>query len=509
MLDENAKRHGLKEVVEDTFGHKMMTYDEAKHFEDDLFSGGKEFREYAKEDGKWVRKLFVDDIWPRLKKENLERAFFSVEMEIVRVVVDMELAGIRVDLPYLREYQKRLEALCADAEARARKLAGRSFDISSSQQVSALLFDELNLPIRPGMARGKAGFYSTNDDEVLSKYKDVPVIDAILEWRKNNKLLSTYVLPYLQYADGEERVHTRFRQTGTITGRFSSGEPINLQNVPSGKNSVKRCFIAPEGMSLVCGDFNQIEFRVAGHFALHFLGWSNIADAYVKGSDLHKKTLVELGFDKKYPDKTEARRKAKIVNFGFIYGRFAKSFAEDNEMPIEEAKEWRNQFHNSYPELREMRDICGEMLEKNGYVTTLTNRRRRFPEAKGMNERVLENQAKVEGWDEELLKNKKFSLYWQGWVAWNSMVQGGTADYVKVTMRNWRREQMKRAQTDPRWAKARLLLQVHDELVVEAPDEIAQDVAKTLKEVAETAMKLRVPVIFEVGIAKTWEAAKP
>jgi DNA polymerase-1 len=155
-----------------------------------------------------------------------------------------------------------------------------------------------------------------------------------------------------------------------------------------------------------------------------------------------------------------------------------------------------------------MRDVCGQLLEEQGYITTLTNRRRRFSEWKGKSDAFLKMLAQKEAWPEERLEHEKRALWWQGWVAWNSLVQGSTADYVKVTMWKFWKEIKKRAETDPRWAGVLMMVQVHDEVLIEAPEEIAQEVGDTLIKVAETAMTLRVPVKMEIGMGKTWEDAK-
>lgn len=506
MLDENANHHGLKEIVAEELGFEMMTYKDAIKFEVSLFEDERrKWEEYCRNDPRYALKVWRDKLQPRLEKQDLERGFFSLEMEIVRVIAEMELAGVMVDVPYLVGYKTKLEALVLTATEEARKLVGHPFDVGSPTQVSRVLFEEMGLA--PKFERGKNGHYST-DDFVLESLGEVPIVKSILKFRESSKILTTYVNSYLNKATERGRIHTSFKQTGTVTGRFSSAEP-NLQNVPSGKNSIKRCFVAPQGKSFVVGDFNQMEFRVAAHFAMHFLRQSAIADAYLKGEDLHAKTMRELGFEKETPnDPVSARRKAKVVNFGFIYGRGAKSFAEDNKLPLETAKAWRTNFHYAYRELRLLRDECSRMLYEDGFITTLTNRRRRFPDWKGVTEATLKARADTEKWSTEEFEAKRFSLYWSGWVAWNSLVQGSTADYVKVTMRNFWRERKQRMTTQPGWANVNLLIQVHDELVIETPDELIPEVEETLRRLGESAMKLKVPVKMDVGHGKTWEAAK-
>lgn len=518
MGNENNKEHGLKEVCEREFNVDMMTYKQAVVFENDLYDKER-FDQYAKDDAKYARKLWLERIAPRLVEDDLMRAYSNIEMPLIRVLADMEFTGIKVDVEYLRDYSRRLKEEIVAARERAVKLVGRDFDPGSPQQVSIALFDWLALPPQPGMVRGKNGFYSTDDDVLKAYRKAHPAGQAIVDFRKPLKLDSTYAQPLAERGEKDpgHRVYPSFKQHVAVTGRLSSEDP-NAQNMPTKPNSVRKAFIAPPGKVLLDSDFNQIEFRIAGHFALHFLGWSNIADAYLKGMDLHDKTVKEMGFESRYINldpnsleykskKKEARRDAKIINFGFIYGRGAPAFADENDLPLEQAKDWKNRFHNSYPELRKMRDICAQMIYEQGYITTLTNRRRRFPEWKGVTEGTIKKMAADEGWTEEMTERKRVAMWWNGWVAWNSLVQGGAADYVKVTMRNLWREINKRRVTTSWWNEVFMLLQVHDELVLEVPEEHAVEVKDVLEDIGSKAMTLKVGIKMESKIVKNWEEA--
>lgn len=261
-----------------------------------------------------------------------------------------------------------------------------------------------------------------------------------------------------------------------------------LQTIPTekGKYSIKKMFIPAPRYAFVCGDFNQLQFRLVGHFAKRVLGKSVVADSYLAGMDLHTKTQKEL--------KLADRKPAKTINFGFIFGRSADSFAYGNHLPIAAAKTFYNGFHGSYPEIKAMQKYCMRQLCEKGYVASLTGRRRRFPEHTGKDPDKL---PKGDG------------LWWDSWIAWNAMIQGAEADVVRITMRNIYREIKERRKTDPRWNNVRMKVQVHDELVYEAPQEIAEDVVKMVKEKAESCLKLEIPLIFEVGLSsENWEAAK-
>lgn len=261
----------------------------------------------------------------------------------------------------------------------------------------------------------------------------------------------------------------------------------NLQQIPTekGKYSIKKMFVPEPGNVFICGDFNQLQFRLVGHFAKRVLGRSRVAEAYIAGSDLHTKTQTELHFKERKP--------AKTVNFGFIFGRMPDGFSYDNHIPIDDAKKFFNHFHRTYPELDQMYDWVKEELCEKGYVSSFTGRRRRFPKYKGM------DPNKREG-----------GLWWDSRsTAWNAMVQGAEGDVVRISMRNIHREIKKRRKVDPRWENVKLKVQVHDEMVYEAPAEIAEEVAKMVREEAEKCLKLAVPLIFETGIsANNWEEAK-
>ncbi len=533
LLDENYKRHGLKEIIEREYGIKTVSWEEAKKAA--TMPGTEQaFREYALNDVKFAFMAW-DKLGKRLKKEpQLLKLFHEVEMELIPIFVELELAGVKIDRDYLSfpdhdfpndptKGTGLLQILNKEkvgAEARAKAALGRDIDISKSQQVSAALFgiptldalreagvnekiianmtgntlffinqpglfpiplDKKRKPILPG----KNGYYST-DDGILSYLAGHPFIDAVLDWRWADKLISTYVEPYLQKSIRDGRVHPDFNQAGTVTGRFTCSDP-NLQQIPTekGKYSIKKMFVPEPGNVFICGDFNQLQFRLVGHFAKRVLGRSKVAEAYIAGSDLHTKTQTELHF--------EERKPAKTVNFGFIFGRMPDGFSYDNHIPIDDAKKFYNHFHRTYPELDQMYDWVKEELCEKGYVSSFTGRRRRFPKYKGMD------------------PNKRDGgLWWDSRsTAWNAMVQGAEGDVVRISMRNIHREIKRRRKVDPRWENVKLKVQVHDEMVYEAPAEIAEDVAKMVEEEAQNCLKLAVPLIFETGIsANNWEEAK-
>lgn len=487
-LSGDYYEHGLKEQIEREFGVKMRTFNEAAEAErqGDFFSKAS-FKDYAQGDTYWARRLYLEKLKPRLIEQDLLGLFQHIEMEIVRDLAEAELHGILIDVEYLAKLNDRIQAEMKAAEDDAVAIVGRKFDIASTQVVSKLLFEERKLEIRDGMQVGKNGFYST-DDEVLKRYGTEPLVKAILRHRKAAMTYKTFVKPYLFRTQGNSRIFTNFKQAGTITGRFTSEDP-NLQQIPAEKGLVKRMFIASPGHSFVCGDFNQLQFRLVAHYAMKFCKKSKAAEAYAQGMDLHKKTMLELGFDKSEPDPKLGRRKAKVVNFAFLFGRGAKSFAEAEGYTIEKAKEYHRGFHRTYPEIAKCADMTRVEICEDGYTTSICKRRRRFPDAKGK-------------------KPNDKSVWWDGWVAWNARIMGSEADLVRLVMRNIGRAIRKNRLTDPRWNTVTMLIQVHDELVMEAPDEITEDVKKMMEYEASHAMTLAVDIKMDCGISKNWEESK-
>lgn len=492
ITNENSPSHGLKEQVEREFGQKLATYEEAIQHEHDLF-GNEKWLQYVHDDPFWARKLWLEKLVPRLKEQGLEKLYWSVEMEVLRILVEMELTGVGIDLEYLAKLKVRVEKEMVEAKEKAFKMLGHPVNIDSPVEISKLLFNELEIKPLPGMERGKNGFYSTADDW-LSKYPKGahPILDVVMDYRHAAHTLGTFVTPYLERTRDEARIFAEFNQAGTVASRFTSSSP-NLQQIPTEKGYVKKMFVSGEGKSFAVGDWNQLQFRLIGHFALRWLGKSAIAEAYFAGKDLHQKTMEELGFNKLIPDKSQARRRAKIVNFSFLFGRGWKGFAEAENFDPDTAKGYYTGFHKAYPEIRLCANKCRRDICSKGYVLSLLERRRRFPHCIGLDSSP---------------DNRDSAAWWDGYKAWNSTIQMAESDLVRLTMRNFYREIVDRRKTDKRWLDVHPLIQVHDELVAEAPDEIVQEVAERMKWHAENALKLDVPILMEVGTAKDWESAK-
>ena len=477
LIDENAPNHGLKPLAKKYLGADMDTFKQASVHDGGLFP--EIFADYAKEDAKQVLRLW-GKLEPLLAEEGLTKLFHEIEMQIVRALVEMELTGVGIDVEYLEKLSLDMGVEAADAVRTAHAEAGFEFDLNSSAEVARVMYSQLGLKPESWMKRGRNGAYPT-DKSALQVFSGHPVVDAIARHRDASQILKLYCTPYAEMTGEEPRIYAEFKQPGTVAGRFTSNNP-NLQQV-TGK--VKPMFRAAAGKKLVCGDFNQLQFRIVGHFARKVLSKSVVADAYLAGMDLHTKTQEQMGFTD--------RRDAKIVNFAFIFGRGWKSFMLANRLSMAEAKERYHGFHRTYPEVRKLADWVRESICTNGWAKSVCGRRRHFPKMKGL----------------EPTGDYDDPTNWPGWVAWNSIVQGSESDLVRLAMRNVHRALEAKRAEDARWHEVALQVQVHDEIMGEAPDELAEEFSALMTYECENALTLSVPIVFECGIGETWATAKP
>lgn len=398
--------------------------------------------------------------------------FTDIEMPLAAVLFDMEDVGFKIDRTSIAQYGEILAAIAADMETRIYTYAGRPFNINSPKQLGEVLFDTLLLP---PPKKTKTG-YSTSA-EVLDKLRHVhPIIDDILEYRQVTKLKSTYVDGLLKLADEEGRVHTTFKQTGTATGRLSSAEP-NLQNIPIrtelGREMRKFFIPAGEGRVLIDADYSQIELRLLADIA----GDNAMREAFTSGFDIHTDTAARVfGVDKEHVT-IELRKKAKAINFGIMYGMGEHSLAEDLGISYGEAKSYIESYLQSYPDIRHYLDMIVKIAYEQGYVTTKLGRRRYIPELAESNK-----------------MRKKFGER----VAMNSPIQGTAADIMKIAMI---RVHHRLAESG---LDARLILQVHDELVLDAASADADAALGILCEEMENAVTLSVPLDVEAHIGDNW-----
>ncbi len=412
----------------------------------------------------------------KIAENGQEELLYNIEMPLARVLADMELHGFKVDTEGLHNYSKQLEELEEQYKERIYYHAGGEFNVNSPKQLGEILFERLMLP---GAKKTKTG-YSTNA-EVLDKLKPYhPIIEDILDYRQVAKLRSTYTKGLTDVADDKGRIHTTFKQTGTATGRLSSAEP-NLQNIPIRTElgrELRRFFIPKsEEYVLLDADYSQIELRLLADIA----GDEHMRNAFISGEDIHTSTAAKV-FGVAIEDVTpELRKRAKAVNFGIVYGIGDFSLAEDLGITRKQARAYIDSYLANYPAIDRYLTDIKHTAEEQGYVTTLFGRRRYIPE-------LAERNKNVRAFGER--------------VAMNSPIQGTAADIIKLAMIRVDHK-LRESGID-----ARLILQVHDELLVEAHRDCADEALGILREEMENAASLSVPLDVEVGMGDDWYQCK-
>ncbi|MBE6589959.1 MAG: DNA polymerase I [Ruminococcaceae bacterium] len=412
----------------------------------------------------------------RLEADGQTELFETLEMPLARVLADMETAGFRIDREGIARYGEQLGTVAAALEGQIYFHAGREFNIHSPKQLGEVLFDTLGLP---HAKKTKTG-YSTNA-EILEKLRPYhPIIEDILDYRQVTKLKSTYADGLLKVADETGRVHTNFKQTGTATGRLSSTEP-NLQNIPVRTELGRelRRFFLPENEDYVIidADYSQIELRLLAHVAED----SNMIRAFREGVDIHTSTAATVFGVEQSEVTGEMRKKAKAVNFGIMYGIGAFSLSDDIGVSRAEAQAYIDQYLAGFPGIDAYFKRVIEGGYEKGFVTTLFGRRRYIPELAG---------------------NNKMQQKFGERVAMNSPIQGTAADIIKLAMIRVH-ERLKKSGLD-----ARLILQVHDELLIEAHRKDADEAERILREEMENAVSYSVPLDVDIHQGNNWFEAK-
>jgi len=413
---------------------------------------------------------------PRLHELELDRLLREVELPLTRVLAVMEAAGVKVDTYRLGEITARLRERVEELTDTIHGLAGGPFTIGSPQQLAEVLFTRLGLaPSR----KGKTG-YSTDAQVLRGLREQHAIVPAVEEWRELTKLLSTYLEPLPRQVDPRTgRLHTTFNQTVASTGRLSSSNP-NLQNIPVRTElgaEIRSCFVAEEGSLLVVADYSQIELRLMAKLS----GEPALLEAYARGDDVHRVTAAAVaGIPVEEVTRTQ-REHAKATNFGIMYGLSAYGLSEQVGMSVDEARDFIEAYFARYPKVREFRDRTIAQATQDGYVTTLFGRRRPVAELKSSNYRVRSLGERL---------------------AVNAVLQGTAADIIKVAML----EVQRRLEGDG--LAARLVLQVHDELVVEAPEAEVAAVTALLREAMRGAYEMEPALEVETGAGADWRAAK-
>ncbi len=440
--------------------------------------------EYACEDADytWRLKAILEK---ELRENGVDELFYDLEMPLVNVLASMEVEGIRVDKARLSALSRELEKRIQDIEKQVFELAGVSFNLRSSQQVSQVLFEKLEIHKKAGLKkprRMKTGAYSTDASVLESLAPHHPLPGLLLRHRELSKLKNTYVdaLPGL-VNPRTGRIHTSFNQTVTATGRLSSSDP-NLQNIPirtAEGRKVRSCFVPREkGWKFLSLDYSQIELRIMAHFS----GDDNLISAFRKGEDIHARTASLILGKKKTDITMEERAMAKVVNFGILYGMGPKRLARETGLSVREATEFIEKYFNALPGVKRWLSETLERAREEECVTTIFGRKRRLPEILSPHERIrigAENMAV------------------------NTPIQGSAADIVKKAMIQAFDFIMKNNM------KSRLVLQVHDELLFDCPAEEIQTMERNMKRIMESVVKLEVPLKVESGVGDDWLSAHP
>ena len=411
---------------------------------------------------------------PRLREQGMEKLYFDVELPLCRVLADMERSGFLVDGGALARFGRELSDTIDRLEQRIYAAAGQQFNINSPKQLGKVLFEDLGLPHGKKTKTG----WSTNAD-VLEKLKDHPLVADVLTYRQYAKLKSTYADGLLKVIDPDGRIRTSFQMTVTATGRLSSTEP-NLQNIPTRTelgSKMREMFVAAPGHVLVDADYSQIELRLLAHIS----GDTAMQQAFLSGADFHTVTAARVFHVPQDQVTHQMRSRAKAVNFGIVYGISAFSLSQDIGVTMQEAKEYMDRYFATYTGVKQyMTDVVDKAREQ-GYVETLWHRRRALPE----------------------LKSSNFNMRSFGErVALNMPIQGTAADIIKLAM----------VRVHSRLAReglaARLIMQVHDELIVECPEEEAPRVEALLQQEMQGVAELSVPLLAEAHTGRNWLAAK-
>ena len=464
--------------------------DIAKEYLDQLIPGraelfGKDPLEKAKENGeaftKWacyqayVAAAALKPVLAKLREMEMEHLFRDIEMPLVYTLRNMERAGISVEAEALKTYGDQLAGRICELETAIYEQAGETFNINSPKQLGVILFEKMQLP---GGKKTKTG-YSTAADVLEKLAPEHPIVASILEYRTLAKLKSTYADGLAGFIGPDGRIHSTFNQTITATGRISSTEP-NLQNIPVRMELgrlIRKVFVPKPGCVFVDADYSQIELRVLAHLSRD----ERLIQAYRDAEDIHRITasqVFHIPFDEVTPLQ---RRNAKAVNFGIVYGISSFGLSQDLSISRKEASEYIEKYFETYPGIKSFLDGLVENAKKNGYVTTLYGRRRPMPELKSSN-----------------FMQRSFGER----VAMNAPIQGTAADIIKIAMIHVS-ERLKKEQL-----KSRLILQVHDELLIEAEESELEQVKTILREEMQGAAELSVRLEIDMHTGKNWYEAK-
>lgn len=415
--------------------------------------------------------------WPQISAiPNLLNVYNTIELPLISTLSHMETQGVLIDCHLLQEQSKELGKRLTEIEEKVYKMAGKVFNLASPKQLQEILYEDLKLPVLQRTATGQP---STAEEVLQTLALDYPLPSLILEYRMLSKLKSTYTdaLP-LEVNPRSHRIHTSYNQAGTSTGRLSSSNP-NLQNIPIRNEEgrrIRKAFISPKNKILISADYSQIELRLMAHFSKD----KKLVGAFSDGEDIHRATAAEvIGITPKEVN-AEQRRQAKVINFGILYGMSAFGLAKELQLSREAAQAYIDRYFQRYPGVHDYMESVRHFAHQHGYVETLLGRRIYVPE---INDRNFQRQKASER------------------AAINGPLQGTAADMIKLAM-NSLDAALRKELPD-----AHMIMQVHDELVVEAPEENLEQVAQLMRIHMTKVVKLDVPLLVEIASGKNWEEA--
>ncbi|HVA54520.1 MAG TPA: DNA polymerase I [Gammaproteobacteria bacterium] len=480
VLDSTASRHDMDSLAEKYLDYKTI------HYEDVAGKGAKQIgfeqvriedaTRYSAEDADITLRLH-QCLWPRLAATpTLRKVFEEIEMPLVPVLLEMEHDGVLIDTGMLKLQSTEITQSLRQLELRAHELAGNSFNLDSPKQLQAVLFEKMQLPV---VRKTPGGQPSTAEDVLEELAADFALPKVILEYRGLNKLKSTYTdkLP-AQVNPKTGRVHTSYHQAVAATGRLSSSDP-NLQNIPvrtAEGRRIRQAFIAPKGYKILAADYSQIELRIMAHLS----GDSGLLSAFEKGIDIHRATAAEV-FGAKLDEVSDAqRRSAKAINFGLIYGMSAFGLAKQLGIERTAAQVYVELYFARYPGVKTFMDRTRESAREQGYVETVFGRRLYLPDIRARNAQVRQYAERT---------------------AINAPMQGTAADIIKramISVHHWLKESR---------IPARMIMQVHDELVFEVQEPVWETLTQQVTKLMADAAQLKVPLAVDVGVGSNWDQA--
>lgn len=481
VINPGLRQHNLNYLAQHYLNHKMISYNDVvgKGKKASIFSGVEVERacEYSCEDADITLQL-KGVLDKGLKEDKNEELFYGLEMKLLPVLIDMELAGIRIDAEVFQVMSAKFSNQLKEIEKEIFEEAGMQFNINSPQQLGHVLFEKLCLPVQSKTLKTKR--YST-DVKVLKKLSafNYKIPKLILRYRELSKLKSTYLDTLIKLIDPcTGRVHTSYNQTVTATGRLSSSEP-NLQNIPvrgQEGREIRKGFVADSGNHLVSADYSQVELRVFAHYSED----QAFMDAFRRNEDIHSRTASEVLGVEIQAVTAEMRRIAKAINFGIIYGMGPRKLADELGIELKTARTYIEGYYQKYQGVARFRERMIQTAREQGYVTTLFNRRRYLPDIQHSN-RIIRAESER--------------------MAINTPVQGTAADLIKKAMINIHER------LGMEGFRTKILLQVHDELVFEVPDGELEDVMTIIKSEMEGVYSLRVPLKVDIRYGKNWGEA--